>query len=65
MKRDKDKGLIDIACLIRHETDKAYLVDVGEKEPVWLPKSMVEMFDHNSGPIVTMPHWLAKEKGLI
>lgn len=60
--------LVDIACELRHETAKAFLVFDGAKE-VWLPKSQVEQNDSLSdgagGTIFTMPHWLAKEKGLI
>ena len=57
--------LIDIACELRHETPKAYLVDMGEKEPIWLPKSQCEYYKDRNGEIITMPTWLAREKGLI
>lgn len=58
-------GLIDIACELRHETPRAWLLDCGEKEPVWVPKSQGEYFKEGRLEIVTMPKWLAKEKGLI
>lgn len=70
--------LVDIACIIIRETDKAYCVNddgVGkhvdifsgkvetrEKE-VWLPKSQCE-WDPDS-KVMTMPEWLAKDKDLI
>ena len=54
-------NLIDIACILKHETPKAYLVDVGNDKPIWLPKSQVEYEDG----IITMPEWLALEKELI
>lgn len=57
-------GLIDIACELRHETDRAYLVDTGEG-PIWLPKSQVEYYKEGTLETVTMPTWLAREKGLI
>jgi hypothetical protein len=57
--------LIDIACELKHETAAAYLVDAGEREPVWLPKSQCELYRTERGDIVTMPFWLAREKGLI
>jgi hypothetical protein len=57
-------GLIDIAVELRHETEKAYLVNTGEGE-MWLPKSQVEYYKERTTEIVTMPYWLAKEKGLI
>lgn len=53
--------LIDIAGLVRSETDKAILFDDGT-QTVWLPKSKVE--DNEDGTYA-MPEWLAKEKGLI
>jgi hypothetical protein len=56
--------LVDIACIIRHETPRAWLVDCGGKEPVWIPKSQAEV-DTDRGTIITMPEWLATEKGLI
>ncbi len=64
--RKVDEGmksdLIDIACKIKAETDKAILIDDGTKE-VWLPKSQIELNREDS--IVTMPEWLAMEKELI
>jgi hypothetical protein len=57
------KELVDIEGELRHETEKAYLLDHGADEPVWLPKSMCE-WDMDSGTM-TMPQWLAKDKGLI
>lgn len=56
--------LIDIACIIRHETQRAWLIDVGNEKPVWVPKSQAEI-DEDKGTIITMPEWLAKEKGLV
>lgn len=53
--------LIDIAGIVRGETDKAIRVYDG-KTTEWLPKSQVE--DNGDGTF-TMPEWLAKEKGFI
>jgi hypothetical protein len=52
--------LIEIAVVVRHETEKAWLVDDGTKQ-VWLPKSRVEV----EGGVLTIPESLAKEKELI
>lgn len=63
--------LIDIACTVRRQTEKAVAVvdgtenmDLGDgKEKLfWLPKSQIEINDDGT---VTMPEWLAMEKGLI
>lgn len=56
---------LDLAVILKHETAKAYLVDVGESEPVWLPKSEVEYHDDGKGGIVRLPYWLAYKRGLI
>lgn len=55
--------LIDIAAILKHETERAFLLDAGMASgPVWVPKSQVE---NNGDGTFTMPEWLAKEKGLI
>lgn len=53
--------LTDIAVQIKHETPKAFLIFDGAKE-VWLPKSQCE---NNRDGTITLPEWLAKDKGLI
>jgi hypothetical protein len=53
--------LIDITATLRHQTEKAYLIDDGGQK-IWVPKSHVE---HNDDGTFTMPEWLAKHKGLI
>ena len=58
------KQLIDIAVRIKHETEKAYLAETGEGD-LWFAKSLVETFEAAGGTVMTMPYWLAKEKGLI
>jgi hypothetical protein len=65
--RSVRSDFIDIAVTIRHQTDAAILVSDGsirdEKEVmVWLPKSQVEINDDQT---ITLPEWLALEKGLI
>lgn len=57
--------LTDIACILKHETKAAWLVNDGDKD-VWLPKSQCEL-EPGKGTdcIVTLPEWLAKEKELI
>ncbi len=59
--------LIDIAVFIKHQTDGAVLVEYGRREPVWLPLSQIEITSRDDGKshIVTLPYWLAKDKGMI
>lgn len=55
--------LIDITVQIHHETERAWLVsDGGEK--VWIPKSQAEIAPEGKVWVLTMPEWLAVEKGL-
>lgn len=55
--------LIDIACEIKRETEKAYAISDDGENIIWVPKSQVE-FDEDQGTMA-MPEWLAEEKGLI
>lgn len=60
--------LIDVTMQLHHRTDLAVLAsDDGDKEnAVWLPLSQVEVLTKENGIIeVTMPGWLAVEKGLV
>ncbi|WP_212525884.1 hypothetical protein [Actibacterium sp. MT2.3-13A] len=59
--------VIDIEVHLHHETAKAILVsDSGDKDSaVWLPLSQIEIEPENGFIVVTMPEWLAEEKGLI
>lgn len=69
--------LVDLALMVHHETKAAWLVsdDGVEKNACWVPKSQVEV---EPGPrprghvdggqyeaTVTMPEWLAIEKGFV
>ena len=60
--------LVDIACEIRKQTEKGIAIWDGEHEKggrekwTWLPKAEVEVNDDGT---VTMPEWLATEKGLV
>jgi DNA-directed RNA polymerase alpha subunit len=64
--------LIDVVVQMHAETEKAVLVsDDGDKDKaVWLPKSQIEidpsMKERSKGAaMITLPEWLAKDKGLI
>lgn len=60
--------ITDITVALHHETDKAVLVsnDGDREKAIWLPKSQIEV-EHKQGNVVvvTLPEWLAKDKGLI
>lgn len=58
---------VEIACEVRAETEKAYLIYDGAKT-VWVPKSQItdESLNFAGRPeSIFIPVWLAKDKGLI
>lgn len=72
-----DKDLVEVACTFVRHTDKAVLVNDGDRE-AWIPKSQIEdleydrydaedWYDLEPGDSLTMsiPEWLAEDKGLI
>ena len=61
-------NIIDIDGAIEAKTDKAVLFHTGRKEQaVWLARSQIEIEETGFGGIVTvtLPEWLALDKGLI
>jgi len=57
--------LIDVAVEVKHKTEKAVLVSDGDRD-IWLPNSQIELDgDVENGFTVTLPEWLAFDKGLI
>lgn len=60
--------LIDVSMHLHHRTEKAVLVsNNGDREKaIWLPISEIETEMKRGNLVeVTLPEWLAMEKGLI
>lgn len=61
--------LVEVTVLLVTQTEKAVLVsDTGEsKNAVWVPKSQIEIeaTDREGAYVITLPEWLAIEKGFI
>jgi mRNA degradation ribonuclease J1/J2 len=67
--------LVDVSVAIRAETDAAVLVYSGDyktdtegkkiERRIWLPKSQIVIDESHKEITVTLPEWLAIEKGLI
>lgn len=61
--------LIDMTVQIRATTDRAVLVErtTMSREPAWVPLSQVELAACDNGQdfTLTLPEWLALEKGLL
>ncbi len=60
------KAPVDVAVTLERETPKAFLVNEGYKS-VWVPKSQVTLNFNDKGVVesITLPEWLAFDKGLI
>jgi hypothetical protein len=71
--RKPDKLLAFTDVVLEHESAKAYKIDFGDAEPLWIPKSHVKpsvktedgevKTDLDNGTIV-MTEWIAQQKGL-
>ncbi len=61
--------IVEVLCFLHGETDKAFYVsDTGERQQaVWVPTSQLEGYEYKSGSKIelSMPEWLALEKGFI
>jgi hypothetical protein len=61
-------NIVDVDVEVTARTEKAVLVHTGDKEKaVWLPLSQIEIEPSGFAGIetVTLPEWIALEKGLI
>ncbi len=63
MVRRANHELVDIACIIVAETERAWKIDHGGDEECWVPKSQCEWDSETK--TMTMPQWLAIDKGII
>jgi hypothetical protein len=61
-----DRKTVEIFVEIKRRAQKAVLVSDGAVE-VWLPLSLIDIEPGNkyNQADITLPEWLAKEKGLI
>lgn len=68
MSRSSRSDVIDLDVKVHHATELAVLVsETGDKDDaVWLPLSQIEIDTTENGAetTVTIPEWLADEKGL-
>ena len=68
LETEMKSNIIDIDGAIEARTEKAVLFHTGNKEDAaWLALSQIEIEETGIGGIVTvtLPEWLALEKGLI
>jgi len=57
----KNHDIISVQCMVKHETEKAVLVENIKGKDVWIPKSQCEVEDAG----LQIPEWLALDKDLI
>lgn len=59
--------LAELTVILKHETSRAWLVDHGGDDAVWVPKSQCELEPDANGKThtLTCPQWLAEDKGLV
>lgn len=62
----KHHELAEVAVIVRRTSPRAVLVDHGRGAPCWLPLSQIEISPNGDGRthMVTLPSWLAGEKGM-
>lgn len=56
-------NVIDLEARLIGETEKARRFDFGDDKPQWLPKSQHEWDEDDQ--TVTLPEWIAVERGLV
>lgn len=59
---------VAVECCRHHETETGILVsdDGNEGNAIWLPKPFFEIQEtDNKSVVISLPEWLAMEKGLI
>jgi len=61
------KQLVDLELYVKHETERAVLVENLHGQNVWLPKSLIEMepMDKQNWYEITLPQWLAEQTRLV
>lgn len=60
--------LVDINVKLLHKTESAILITLDGETKIWLPRSLIEFEEDKEGigwTLITLPEWLALEKGLI
>lgn len=63
--KPRRSDLVDVTVTFVRESERAWCVNDGTKD-VWIPKSKGELERQARGVCeLTIPEWLAKEKGLI
>lgn len=62
-----DESTVDIDCTIVRETERAYCIDYGTMDSdhpeCWVPKRLCQW--NSTEQTMTMPTWLAYDRGLI
>ncbi len=64
MKQNDETKVFEVD--VHNETEKAYQVSIaGERERFWVPKSQCDVTVRGMLEYLSIPIWLAEEKGLL
>lgn len=64
--RDEEPQRTEVCVVVKRTTEKAILVSDGVHPDAWLPLSQIAVIDDGGvAKSVSLPIWLAKEKGLV
>jgi len=53
---------VEIYAKIIMDTEKAWRLDIGEDELIWIRKSLVESFDPDEGTVIVQRWWAEQNK---
>jgi len=69
--REPEKLIAFSDVSVEHESKKAYLIDFGDTEPMWIPKSQIREGGEDGQPAtdldqgtIVITEWIARQKGL-
>jgi hypothetical protein len=58
---------VEIEGVIEHETDLAVLVSTGDDDPVWIPKSLINLVttEKDGSAVLEVAEWFAVKEGMV
>lgn len=65
----RNDDLVEVNCVLLYRNENSYKVEDAEGREIYLPKSKCTLdpddADENDSVTITMPEWLAVDRGLI
>jgi hypothetical protein len=67
--RSRNDDPVEVNCVLLYNNEESYKIEDADGREVYLPKSECDVLPKDAGEgediTVTMPEWLAVEKGLV